>query len=202
MVAIWVGVIGFLIFVAGVAYFGSWLRRHPSTEDRERSTRLVHLLFVLCWGIPALVAVIEPGLTHFDEVLGWPRLPLNDLFLVLGILLALPGLYLGVLTNKLLWELGSGNAAFRFTKSIVVQDIYSRTRNPMSLGYYMVVLGIAFILGSTFLTIAALLAVIPAHVFFLKYFEEQELALRFGAPYLAYKKRVPFLFPRLGKVTS
>ncbi len=202
MVALWVGIAGFLIFVGGVILFGHRLRHHPSTEDREKSTRIVHLLFGLCWGIPAFVSVIEPGLTHFDEVLGWPPLPLNDLFLVLGILLALPGLYLGVLTNKLLWELGHGNAAFRFTKNVVAQDIYNRTRNPMSLGYYMVVLGIAFILGSTFLTIAALLAVIPAHLFFLKYFEEKELELRFGEPYLAYKKKVPFLFPRLDRVVS
>ena len=39
---------------------------------------------------------------------------------------------------------------------------------------------------------------IPAHAFFLKYFEEVELELRFGESYLEYKKNVPFLIPRLG----
>lgn len=197
MVVLWVGAIGLLVWVGSIAFFGSRLRRDPSTEDRVKSTRIVHLLFGLCWGIPTIVAVIEPGLSHLDEALGLPPLPFKDLFLVLGIILALPGLYLGVLTNKLLWELGRGNAAFRFTKSIVAQDIYKRTRNPMSLGYYMVCLAIAFLLGSTFLTICVLLGVIPAHLFFLKYFEEKELELRFGQSYLEYKKRVPFLFPRL-----
>jgi len=34
------------------------------------------------------------------------------------------------------------------------------------------------------------------HVFYLKYFEEHELALRMGPSYLEYKQRVPFLLPR------
>jgi hypothetical protein len=40
---------------------------------------------------------------------------------------------------------------------------------------------------------AALLAIIPAHLFFLVYFEELELELRLGPAYLDYKRRVPFL---------
>jgi protein-S-isoprenylcysteine O-methyltransferase Ste14 len=38
---------------------------------------------------------------------------------------------------------------------------------------------------------------IPAHIFFLKYFEELELELRFGETYKQYKQTVPFLIPRL-----
>jgi protein-S-isoprenylcysteine O-methyltransferase Ste14 len=52
--------------------------------------------------------------------------------------------------------------------------------------------------GSTFATLAVTLAVIPAHILFLKYFEEKELELRFGESYLEYKKKVPFLLPKLG----
>jgi hypothetical protein len=36
---------------------------------------------------------------------------------------------------------------------------------------------------------------IPAHIFFLKYFEELELELRFGESYLQYKKDIPLLIP-------
>jgi protein-S-isoprenylcysteine O-methyltransferase Ste14 len=66
----------------------------------------------------------------------------------------------------------------------------------MSLGYYLVCVGIGMLAGSTFVTLGALLFVIPAHVFFLKYFEELELELRFGEAYLDYKSRTPFLIPR------
>jgi protein-S-isoprenylcysteine O-methyltransferase Ste14 len=48
------------------------------------------------------------------------------------------------------------------------------------------------------MTLAALLVAIPAHIFYLRYSEEYELELRIGPPYVAYKQRVPFLFPRLG----
>jgi len=33
----------------------------------------------------------------------------------------------------------------------------------------------------------------------LLYFEELELSLRLGPSYLEYKRRVPFLLPRLGR---
>ena len=48
----------------------------------------------------------------------------------------------------------------------------------------------AAILASTFLFGAAVGGVIPAHIFYLKFFEETELAIRFGAAYRDYKGRV------------
>jgi len=41
------------------------------------------------------------------------------------------------------------------------------------------------------------LGIIPAHVFFLKFFEELELELRFDESYKQYKQKVPFLIPKL-----
>jgi Phospholipid methyltransferase len=83
------------------------------------------------------------------------------------------------------------------TKRVVAGDIYQQTRNPMSLGFYFCSLGVALIAGSSVATCASLLGYIPAHIFFLKFFEERELALRFGASYMEYKARVPFLIPKL-----
>ncbi len=61
----------------------------------------------------------------------------------------------------------------------------------------MVCAGIGLLAGSTYLTLLVVLGLIPAHIFFLWYFEELELLLRFGPGYLAYKSSAPFLFPRL-----
>jgi len=72
----------------------------------------------------------------------------------------------------------------------------------MSLGYYLFSLAIAFASGSTLITIGVLFGIIPSHIFFLKYFEEFELELRFGESYLEYKKSVPFLFPSFKKQTQ
>jgi len=44
-------------------------------------------------------------------------------------------------------------------------------------------------------TLYVLLGIIPAHLFFLKFFEEFELELRLGESYKTYKQQTPFLFP-------
>jgi len=188
--------LGWIIFVGGVITAGIWLRRHRSKEAAVSSTRIVHFLYFACMIFPGVAAFFYPGLSHFDELFGIPSLPLKPILLVIGILLVLPGLYLGIITNKDLLELGHGAAAFRLTQHIVELDIYKYTRNPMSLGYYLVCIGVGLIAGSTSVTLGAILGIIPAHVLFLKFFEELELELRFGTPYLEYKRRVPFLIPR------
>jgi protein-S-isoprenylcysteine O-methyltransferase Ste14 len=118
------------------------------------------------------------------------------MFLVTGIVLAIPGLYLLGISNKLVRAKGGGANAFRLTKQIVEVDIYKYTRNPMSLGYYLLLLSVGFISGSTLLTLGVLLGLVPSHLFLLKYFEELELELRFGESYKEYKQNVPFLIPR------
>ena len=199
MFTIYLAVICILAFTAGAWILGAWLRRNPSKENAEKSSRVMHFLFFAGFGAPFLVGLFYPGLTHFDELVGLNPLPWKPLFLIFGILLAIPGLYYLGITNKLLRKLGSGANAFRLTKQIVADDVYKRTRNPMSLGYYLFSLAIAFASGSTLITIGVLFGIIPAHVFFLKYFEEFELELRFGESYLEYKKSVPFLFPSFKK---
>ncbi len=143
-----------------------------------------------------LVAIVYPGLNRIDALLGLPSLPFKPFFLALAIILATPGLYYLAVTNKLLRSLGNGTNAFILTKAIVHDDIYKRTRNPMSLGFYLFALALGFASNSTFVLLAVSLGLIPAHAFFLKFFEEVELELRFGEAYLEYKKTVPFLFPK------
>jgi protein-S-isoprenylcysteine O-methyltransferase Ste14 len=190
-------VIGLLSFAAGAVILGAWLRKNRTKENAEKSSRIMHFLFFAGMVAPPLVGIFYPGLTHFDELAGLKSLPWKPFFLVLGIILAMPGLYFLGITNKVLRALGSGANAFRLTKQIVADDIYKRTRNPMSLGFYLFALALGFVSGSTFVTLAVVLGLIPAHIFFLKYFEELELELRFGESYLEYRKSVPFLIPGL-----
>ena len=197
MVVLYLGLLGLLTFVVGVGIMGLWLRRHPSKVNAEKSSRITHFLFFAGLGTPFLISVFYPGLTHLDELVGLDPLPWKTFFLITGILLAISGLYFLGISNKSLRALGSGANAFRLTKQIVEKDIYKRTRNPMSLGYYLFLLSVGFMSGSTLLTLYVLLGVIPAHLFFLKFFEELELELRFGESYLEYKKSVPFLIPKL-----
>lgn len=191
--------IGIVTFFIAALVLGVWLRGHRAKENAEKSSRAMHFFFFAGLVAPPLIAIFYPGLTRFDALLGLPTLPFKPFFLVLGILLAIPGLYFLGVTNKLLRSLGSGTNAFILTKKIVDDDIYKRTRNPMSLGFYLFALALAFASSSTFILLAASLGLIPAHAFFLKYFEEVELELRFGESYMEYKKTVPFLIPRWTK---
>ena len=197
MAVLYLGLLGFLAFILGVGILGSWLRKHPSKVNAEKSSRIMHFLFFAGLGTPISISIFYPGLTHLDGLIGLNPLPLKPFFLITGILLAIPGLYFLGISNKSLRALGSGANAFRLTKRIVEKDIYKYTRNPMSLGYYLFLLSVGFISGSTLLTLGVLLGLIPAHIFFLKYFEELELELRFGESYKQYKQKVPFLIPKL-----
>lgn len=85
---------------------------------------------------------------------------------------------------------------------MVSKDVYKLTRNPMSLGFYLGCLALGLLSGSTYFTLWVLIEVIPVHVFFLKFFEERELELRFGRTYMDYRKKVPFLIPGFRHVSA
>jgi protein-S-isoprenylcysteine O-methyltransferase Ste14 len=197
MFTVYLIVFGLITFAVGAGVLGVWLRANRSKENAERSSRVMHFLFFVFMVAPPFIGMVYPGLTHFDALVGLNSLPWKPFFFIIGIVLAFPGLYFLGITNKLLRSLGSGANAFRLTKRIVADDVYKRTRNPMSLGFYLFALALGFASGSTFVTAAVLLGLIPAHIFFLKYFEELELELRFGESYLEYKKSVPFLIPKI-----
>jgi protein-S-isoprenylcysteine O-methyltransferase Ste14 len=199
MAVLYLGLTGLLVFALGALILGAWLRRHPSRPNAEKSSRVMHFLFFAGLGVPFPIAIFYPGLSRLDPLVGLEPLPWRPFFLIAGILLAIPGLYLLAASNKSLRALGSGANAFRLTKRIVENDVYTSTRNPMSLGYYLLCLAIAFVSGSSLLTLAVLLGVIPAHLLFLKYFEEKELELRFGDAYREYRSKVPFLIPKLSR---
>jgi protein-S-isoprenylcysteine O-methyltransferase Ste14 len=196
MVTLYIGLLGLLAFLIGVLVLGVWLRWNPSKENAEKSSRIMQFLFFVGLGPPFIIAIFTPGLTHLDELVGLNPLPARTVFLIIGIVLAVPGLYFMGMSNKSLRALGSGANAFRLTTRIVERDIYQYTRNPMSLGYYLIGLALGFISGSTLLTLYVVLGIIPAHLFYLKFFEELELDLRLGDSYRQYKQKVPFLFPK------
>jgi len=197
MLMLYLALLGIVVFTLGVWITGSWLRQHPSKVNAEKSSRIVHFLFFAGLGAPFLIGIFYPGFTHLDELLGLDMLRFKLFFTIIGIVALIPGFYFLGASYNLIRTIGEGANAFRLTKHVVVQDIYERTRNPMSLGYYLFSLSAGFISGSTFLTIYVLLGIIPAHLFFLKYFEELELELRFGESYKEYKQKVPFLIPKL-----
>jgi len=73
--------------------------------------------------------------------------------------------------------------------SLVVVGVYRCTRNPMSLGFLLMLCGLA-----CFLSNAVAAALLPVFILYMTRFqirpEERALEARFGADYVAYKGRV------------
>jgi protein-S-isoprenylcysteine O-methyltransferase Ste14 len=196
MATIVLQMLGWLAFLAGTLILGAWLRSNPGKRRAETISRILHLLFWMGVVPAAGLGAVYPGLTGFDQELGLSPLPRHPLMLMAGSVGLLVGIYLFIASNIALGLLGDGTGAIFLTRRLVAAHIYKRTRNPMALGFYLGAVGLGLVVGSTYMTLGALLVVIPVHVIYLKYFEEYELELRLGQSYMEYKRRVPFLLPR------
>jgi protein-S-isoprenylcysteine O-methyltransferase Ste14 len=196
MVTIVLQMLAWLAFLAGTLILGAWLRCHPGKRNAETTSRILHVLFWTSVAPAAALGVLYPALTGFDLELSLAPLSRHPLLLAAGAAGLLVGTYLIVVSNIALALSGDGAGAFFLTKRLVAAHIYQRTRNPMALGFYLGAVGFGLVVGSTYMTLGALLVVIPVHIIYLKCFEEYELELRLGQPYVEYKQRVPFLLPR------
>jgi protein-S-isoprenylcysteine O-methyltransferase Ste14 len=133
---------------------------------------------------------------------GWLRLPALSFGVantIAGTLLSLIGAGLVAWSVYVQFVIGKGTPApVMATQRLVVEGPYIYSRNPMTLGALLFYLGIGFWMGSmaaiavTLLVFAHLLTYIYIH-------ETQELEQRFGADYLDYKRRTPFLLPCASK---
>jgi len=188
---------GVLVFLAGTLWLASKIRRSGSRGMVEKASRISHSLFWITLVLPGTIGLFHPGLTSYDELLAMPSLPMPPVWTAAGAVLFAVGMLLVVSSNRFLIKKGRGAAAFLLTEQLVTNGPYERTRNPMSLGFYLACVGIGMIAGSLTVTLGVLLLIVPVHVINLKYFEERELEMRYGDAFLDYKQRVPFLFPRL-----
>jgi protein-S-isoprenylcysteine O-methyltransferase Ste14 len=188
---------GIVVFLVGSIWLAGIIRRPGNSRVAENASRISHAMFWIALVLPGTIALFYPGLTAYDEFFGMPSLPAPPMWIAPGIVLLSVGSVLLVSSNRFLFKKGRGAAAFLLTEQLVTDGLYGRTRNPMSLGFYAVCVGIGMIAGSLTVTLGALLIIVPVHLINLKYFEELELELRYGHSYVDYRRRVPFLIPRL-----
>ena len=116
-------------------------------------------------------------------------LPISRLLFLFAIVVGLPGIA-GLARRRV-------GPLRLMTEEFVKGGIRRYLRNPMSLGGYLFLIAYSIRFPSPYLLLATLIGLIPAHIFYLKIYEEKELELKFGEEYLEYKKEVPFLLPRI-----
>jgi protein-S-isoprenylcysteine O-methyltransferase Ste14 len=150
----------------------------------------VLFLVILPWALVRLGG-------RLDRALDWPALRYPPVNAIAGGLLILAGWLLGVWSNYLQFTLGRGTPVpVMATQKLIVRPPYSYCRNPMALGAIAAYLGVSVIMGSPGAALLVLLGA-AALLTYIKVVEEREMVARFGEAYLAYRRRVPFIIPRL-----
>ena len=84
-------------------------------------------------------------------------------------------------------------------KELVTTGLNSRIRNPMVLGWFIMLFGLGILLKSISLIFIFAPIFILLNILYLKNIEEKEMEKKFGEQYLKYKESVPMFIPRFGK---
>ncbi len=171
----------------------SFMGRKTSSSYRVLSLLAGAICFLLL--LPFCFFLIG---NHIDQQIqfSYPRL----LEIVIACVTILIGLFFLLWATSVQWCIGKGTPAPNApTQTLVIVSPYKLCRNPIELGAIFYYLGIGTLFGS--LTVGFICAT-PGCIIgtlYHKLVEENELALRFGQDYLAYKKEVPFLLPAIWK---
>jgi protein-S-isoprenylcysteine O-methyltransferase Ste14 len=85
------------------------------------------------------------------------------------------------------------------SRKLATDWMYAWTRNPMVLTTLAFLVSLGILFQSVLFVLWVIILFAPALLVFVKVYEERELELRFGTPYLEYRSRTPMLFPRKPK---
>ncbi len=152
--------------------------------------------FIFWIVIPFFIIVAS---SYIDQRLHLPKFQYRLINPVAGLLFMIIGWLFANWTVKVQFSLGRGTPIpLMATQKLVVKEPYTYCRNPMTLGTALYYLGVAIWLGS--ISAIGLGLIYPVGILiYIKQIEEKELEERFGSEYLEYKRRTPFLIPRLRK---
>jgi len=147
-------------------------------EDRPGIVIPPPLLFVL----PLAAAFLGDEVAPMGFVHGPSRW-------IIGSLLVLAGLALNIVGFITQRRAGTDPIPFRPTTRIVSNGIYRFSRNPMYVGFSLWTFGIAFLVNSAWMLLAAPIGIFLTDRFVIAK-EERYLERKFGEEYLSYKRNV------------
>ena len=139
---------------------------------------------VFCLG---LLAFTRPGLL-------WGNAQLDKYTSALGVLLALAGQAFRILVIGFAYIVRGGRGGKVYAEDLVQSGFYAHTRNPMYVGNYLIVTGIALLYGSIWVCAIALPLFAVIYLSIIKN-EETYLQEKFGQEYHDYAARVNRFLP-------
>jgi protein-S-isoprenylcysteine O-methyltransferase Ste14 len=181
-------VVGSVVLVFPIVLIGRrLLDRRPTLAYTEHLTFVVHFLLMVLFGA-AIVEAIQTGKEWRGVVVPVPEgIGLTFLY-VTGVLTLL------TVVNLAVRGLGAP-FAIALSRRIATDWMYRWTRNPMVLATLAWLFSFGVWIQSLLFMAWVVLLVGPAWMAFVTWYEERELEIRFGQPYLDYKTRTPLLFP-------
>jgi len=133
-----------------------------------------------------LLALLAMGMVHF--VVSGPRL-VEGPWRLLGVPVAALGVWITIWADALFKRAGTEIKPFRESSAVVTEGPYRFSRNPMYLGFLLLLAGTAILAG----TLAPMLVVVVMAWLFSAHFvvpEERHMEEQFGEAYREYKTRV------------
>lgn len=168
-------------------------RRGREYSEGSRSVVLILLAPIFLLALPALFIALGARL---DQQMSLPQGPPSPVNLIVGLPLVLVGASLGLWSNYRLFTAGRGTPLpLMPTQELIVEPPYTWSRNPMALGAISGYLGVATVVRSIGAMVVVLLCA-AALLTYVRFAEERGMVARFGAQYVQYRRRTPFLLPR------
>jgi protein-S-isoprenylcysteine O-methyltransferase Ste14 len=164
-----------------------------TSQNRKKTALIIFGIFLWYGGVTIMVS-ISP---LFDNLF---KLNLVIPFTWRWILVALlfvPGVPLVVWSITQCFRSQGTPVPFKPPPGLMTTGIYGIIRNPMHVGWTLVLFGIAILLQSFTLLFVFMPLFILIHWIYIKQIEEKELEKKFGQSYFDYRKKVPMWFPRL-----
>jgi len=172
--------------------FSKWAQKEHSEGAHLIALLPAGVLFLIL--LPYILLVISPSL---DARLGLDRLSPGPASFIIGAILLVVGLFFGQWSILIQFTHGRGTPLPMMpTQRLITTGPFQYCRNPMTLGTILAYLGLSIAAATIvgLILVAAFAALLLAYI---KRMEEKELAERFGEEYLAYRRDVPFIIPRI-----
>ena len=133
-----------------------------------------------------LIAILTMIGLHFFLPLGRVMpVPWN----LVGLVPVLLGIVINVFADKALHLAGTTVKPFLESTALVTQGVYSLSRHPIYLGFVLVLVGVAALLGSLSPWLVVPVFILWMEIVFIRV-EERMLEEKFGEDWLVYKKKV------------
>ena len=171
----------------------------------EKGKRIGSILGMISgWGIfifliglwispqPIFLVPLLQEIVFIIPILGLLVLQIPILHLILGIVIIIPGAWLGI---KGVTEIGLKESETHRPEKVITTGLYSRMRHPQYTGAMLSHIGITFLLSSFYSLLATPLVILVNYILCWK--EEKELVQEFGEDYEKYQKSVPMFIPRM-----